>query len=645
LGISDIAGIIAAEVFVEYDTDVLTVFSAPQSPTSSSGTLTAGWSVQANTEPGVGSLETLKIAVATDQSGATGPQTLIEVNFTVNDVSPSQRVPASSVLNLTHVLLNDGNPPNIKVNGLVTLTGNDGTIGSLPAQFIPREDLTVTVVDADEDLDGVPNTDQVPVTATNLNNGDVVNLTLSEDAVTAGTFSATVTTVFGTAASAGGGRLQAQAGDVIEFSFSDALDGAGAGPFVRTAQSTAIGGADGSVAMTLVSQPGDPLYIEVTDADLNTSFSSAQTASVTVENSRTLESFTVVLTEVDVDDDVFFGNLPTIPGASTATEMNTAEDDVVTVTYDDVVTLVGDQQDRTATDDVIDPWGDADDNESLQAFDAAQVLFDVLSGGTHLSPNGRLAADVADAFGAVTPYDAAFILQKRVGLISTFPVQDPASANHPQGTPVSPKALPQVRSLALHAGDGYWSLWAEDRSEVLSGDLLIEGLDGQVAMGEALTSYLVASRSTAEGLRIVFAGAEAVDGPGELLRIAGPTTGSVQLREAAFNDGSIVAWTAAVATEASMPAAFALHANAPNPFNPETTLRFDLAESVEVRLEIYDALGQKVRTLVAESMPAGAHQVLWRGVDERGQQVSSGVYFYRLQAGDFTQLRSMLLLK
>ena len=94
-----------------------------------------------------------------------------------------------------------------------------------------------------------------------------------------------------------------------------------------------------------------------------------------------------------------------------------------------------------------------------------------------------------------------------------------------------------------------------------------------------------------------------------------------------------------------LPDRYVLRPNFPNPFNPETTLRFELPHSVPVRLEVFDALGQKVRTLVAEHLPSGAHQILWRGVDERGQQVSTGVYFYRLQAGDYTQIRRMLLLK
>ena len=70
-----------------------------------------------------------------------------------------------------------------------------------------------------------------------------------------------------------------------------------------------------------------------------------------------------------------------------------------------------------------------------------------------------------------------------------------------------------------------------------------------------------------------------------------------------------------------------------------------LAQPAEVRLEIFDALGQKVKTLVAQSLPAGAHQVRWRGGDAYGRQVSSGVYFYRLQADGYTRMNRILLLK
>ena len=95
----------------------------------------------------------------------------------------------------------------------------------------------------------------------------------------------------------------------------------------------------------------------------------------------------------------------------------------------------------------------------------------------------------------------------------------------------------------------------------------------------------------------------------------------------------------------SRPLSTTLHGNAPNPFNPETAIRFDLAQAGQVRLEVFDALGQKIKTLVAESLSAGSHQVRWHSVNESGQPVSSGVYFYRLHAGDYTQMRRMLLIK
>ena len=94
-----------------------------------------------------------------------------------------------------------------------------------------------------------------------------------------------------------------------------------------------------------------------------------------------------------------------------------------------------------------------------------------------------------------------------------------------------------------------------------------------------------------------------------------------------------------------VPGAFALQPNFPNPFNPSTTIRYQLAEDGPVRLEVFDILGQKVRTLVADLQTAGFHRVVWDSRDDAQRQVAAGVYFYRLQAGEFTQVRKLLLLK
>ena len=94
-----------------------------------------------------------------------------------------------------------------------------------------------------------------------------------------------------------------------------------------------------------------------------------------------------------------------------------------------------------------------------------------------------------------------------------------------------------------------------------------------------------------------------------------------------------------------VPSQFALVQNFPNQFNPETTIAYDLSERAPVRLEIYDILGQRVRVLMDEVQVAGRYQVRWDGRNAQGQGVGSGVYFYRLQAGGFNQVRRMLLLK
>ena len=97
----------------------------------------------------------------------------------------------------------------------------------------------------------------------------------------------------------------------------------------------------------------------------------------------------------------------------------------------------------------------------------------------------------------------------------------------------------------------------------------------------------------------------------------------------------------------STPREFALHQNFPNPFNPDTTIKYDLAESADVTLQIYNVLGQVVRTLVAsEAQNAGRYQIRWNGMDDRGVPVSSGIYFYRISAeGKFQNVRKLMLLK
>jgi hypothetical protein len=94
-----------------------------------------------------------------------------------------------------------------------------------------------------------------------------------------------------------------------------------------------------------------------------------------------------------------------------------------------------------------------------------------------------------------------------------------------------------------------------------------------------------------------------------------------------------------------IPTEFALHENYPNPFNPSTTLRFDLPEVSNITLAIYNMLGQKVKVFNMQSTPAGHHTLKWNATNDYGDPVSAGVYLYQLQSKDFVKTRKMVLLK
>lgn len=93
------------------------------------------------------------------------------------------------------------------------------------------------------------------------------------------------------------------------------------------------------------------------------------------------------------------------------------------------------------------------------------------------------------------------------------------------------------------------------------------------------------------------------------------------------------------------PVVTGLGANYPNPFNPNTTLSYSIKERGHVKIDIYNLLGQKVKTLVNGVMTAGAHTVSWNGMDDNRRPVASGVYFYKMQSGTYTNTRKMILMK
>ncbi len=111
------------------------------------------------------------------------------------------------------------------------------------------------------------------------------------------------------------------------------------------------------------------------------------------------------------------------------------------------------------------------------------------------------------------------------------------------------------------------------------------------------------------------------------------------------DDWDLIGWEQQEGSDAA-PAGFALKGAAPNPFNPMTTISFDLPRSERVSLDIFDITGRRVRSLIrGETLEAGSRAVIWNGRDESGRQAATGVYFYRLRAGEFTDTGRMLMIK
>ncbi|MFH2055131.1 MAG: FG-GAP-like repeat-containing protein, partial [bacterium] len=109
-----------------------------------------------------------------------------------------------------------------------------------------------------------------------------------------------------------------------------------------------------------------------------------------------------------------------------------------------------------------------------------------------------------------------------------------------------------------------------------------------------------------------------------------------------FNGGTA---TAVEGGSLTLPVAYSLEQNYPNPFNPTTTIEYTIGRPADVTLEIFNTLGQRVFDLDLGHQNVGVHRLSWDGRDRDGKSLSSGVYFYRLAAGDFTQTKKMVLMK
>ena len=185
---------------------------------------------------------------------------------------------------------------------------------------------------------------------------------------------------------------------------------------------------------------------------------------------------------------------------------------------------------------------------------------------------------------------------------------------------------------------------------------VIEVLD--VELGDVTGSFDMLAYHAEDGhLKIGMAAAQAVGGSGSvaILKLAvveGATSGAsdLGLPKVLLNEVGGICHPGTIVVLGVTPAdglrQFALRQNHPNPFNPKTAIAFSLPAQSEVSLTVYDVTGRVVRSLASgEVFEAGDHSITWSGKNDRGEEVSSGIYFYRLTAGDQQQTKRMLLVK
>jgi hypothetical protein len=273
-----------------------------------------------------------------------------------------------------------------------------------------------------------------------------------------------------------------------------------------------------------------------------------------------------------------------------------------------------------------------------------------------LNDPGALFAADASRDGTITAYDASLILQAAVGLIviPSFSLQSIEGIDGPPSFPIAqttlgslgwsssagPKASSTVAillRLTSQKADVYSVEWN------IRGDFARSPVHSIVA--DLPPGWQVAEHLSDGELRIAMVGTTPISGRDLATVTVVPANG----------DGRIVFRADGLLNESirsldplevsAVPAAFALRHNYPNPFNPGTTIKFQLPEKSSVSLVIYNMQGQKIRTLLNGANDAGTFDVAWDGRNDAGDLVSSGSYICRMQAGTFVATQRMLLIR
>jgi hypothetical protein len=279
--------------------------------------------------------------------------------------------------------------------------------------------------------------------------------------------------------------------------------------------------------------------------------------------------------------------------------------------------------------------GDVTGNGTVAADDAAEILKYVVGLRT-FTPEQMYAADVNNDT-MVGALDAAWILYKVVN--GSFPTAKISAAmGSVEIGQLQKETEGYLLPINLGQTTGVLSVYAE-----LDVDANVEvlGITARAPQG-----WISASKIENGKVTIAMAGLEPLkDGSIAYLslRIINKEANATIFGNANLNDGYSAALNSVTVRE--IPTEFALSQNYPNPFNPTTSIKFAIPENANVQLNIYNMLGQKVRTIMDGMQDAGYYTVNWDGNNDLGSKVSSGIYIYRISAGKYNATMKMNLLK
>ena len=288
----------------------------------------------------------------------------------------------------------------------------------------------------------------------------------------------------------------------------------------------------------------------------------------------------------------------------------------------------------------IDVRGDINCNGIPNEIADAVMLINYFISGLSAFDNhveASIAASDANNDGiALTVADLVYLIRVMTGDAQPYPKLAPNAVEASVGMLVNHSAAGVAVTSTVDLGAGYFVF---DYSGYEIGEpQLINGASGMsVKYGAENGQIKVLVYSFDKDAKIAA-------GTGNIFVIPIHGEGTISLRETQLADYYGNSLRVATGLPA-LPTAYDLHQKYPNPFNAATTILYELPAAGHVTIDVFNVLGQKVTTLMDAEETAGIHSAVWNGTDERGNVVSSGMYLYRMTAGDFTAEKKMVLLK